>query len=182
MPLSQEAWGNFYYGRPVEENAHYALFQVVRPARGCASHVLTSDRNAAVFDPARHLGTYHELANAAGARIDLVLDPHLHADHLSGGPALGEHDHIPYYLHPYGAIQPMDMLPARIPYRYLEEGQVLHITVSALRRKPTSLVDVYTADGHYLRPPGGFTRPVCYADSALHCFPAMTAAWRRTSR
>ncbi|HUX30856.1 MAG TPA: MBL fold metallo-hydrolase [Thiobacillus sp.] len=127
MEGGMEAWGNFYYWRAVEENARYSLFQVVRPARGCVSHMLISDRHAAVFDPARHLETYHELATAAGARIDLVLDTHLHADHLSGGPALGEHDHIPYYLHPYDAIHPMDMVPARIPYRYLEEGQVLHI-------------------------------------------------------
>ncbi len=127
MEGGMEAWGNFYYWRPVEENARYSLFQVVRPARGCVSHVLISGRHAAVFDPARHLGTYHELVNAAGARIDLVLDTHLHADHLSGGPALGEHDHIPYYLHPYDAIHPMDMLPARMAYRYLEEGQTLHV-------------------------------------------------------
>lgn len=127
MEGGMEAWGNFYYWRAVEENARYSLFQVVRPARGCVSHVLISDRHAAVFDPARHLETYHELANAAGARIDLVLDTHLHADHLSGGPALGEHDHIPYYLHPYDAIHPMDMLPARMPYRYLEEAQVLQV-------------------------------------------------------
>ncbi|HEY9097719.1 MAG TPA: MBL fold metallo-hydrolase [Thiobacillus sp.] len=127
MEGGMEAWGNFYYWRPVEENARYALFQVVRPARGCVSHVLISDRHAAVFDPARHLETYHELATAAGARIDLVLDTHLHADHLSGGPALGEHDHIPYYLHPYDAIHPIDMLPARMPYHYLKEGQVLPV-------------------------------------------------------
>ena len=127
MEGGMEAWGNFYYWHPVEENASYSLFQVVRPARGCLSHVLISDRHAAVFDPARHLETYHELAAAAGARIDLVLDTHLHADHLSGGPALGKQDHIPYHLHPYDAIHPMDMLPARMAYRPLEEGQMLRI-------------------------------------------------------
>jgi glyoxylase-like metal-dependent hydrolase (beta-lactamase superfamily II) len=64
---------------------------------------------------------------AVGARIEMVLDTHLHADHLSGGPALGQGDHIPYHLHPYDAIHPMDMLPARIAYRPLEAGQTLHI-------------------------------------------------------
>ncbi len=39
------------------------------------------------------------------------------------------------------------------PYR-------LDLTVSALRRMPTNLVDVYTADGQYLRALGGFTEPV----------------------
>ncbi len=127
MEGGMEAWGNFYYWRPVEENVRYSLFQVVRPARGCISHVLISDGHAAVFDPARHLEAYRELAAAAGARIDLVLDTHLHADHLSGGPALGSHDHIPYYLHPYDGIHPMDMLPARMDYHYLQEGQILNV-------------------------------------------------------
>lgn len=127
MEGGMEAWGNFYYWRPVEENARYSLFQVVRPARGCLSHVLVSDQHAAVFDPARHIETYHDLAATAGARIDLVLDTHLHADHLSGGPALGQQDKIPYHLHPYDAIHPMDMLPARIAYRPLEEGQTLRV-------------------------------------------------------
>ncbi|HEY9097718.1 MAG TPA: hypothetical protein VIN38_02495 [Thiobacillus sp.] len=39
------------------------------------------------------------------------------------------------------------------PYR-------IDLTVSALRRMPTNLVDVYTDDGHYLRALGGYTRPV----------------------
>ena len=89
MEGGMEAWGNFYYWRPVEESERFSLFQVVRPARGCLSHVLVSDHRAAVFDPARHLETYHELAASVGAQIEWVLDTHLHADHLSGGPALG---------------------------------------------------------------------------------------------
>jgi glyoxylase-like metal-dependent hydrolase (beta-lactamase superfamily II) len=133
MEGGMEAWGNFYYWRLVEETERFSLFQVVRPARGCLSHVLVSDQHAAVFDPARHIETYHELAAAMGARIELVLDTHLHADHLSGGPALGRRDHIPYYLHPYDAIHPMDMLPARIAYRPLEAEQVLHIGRAEIR-------------------------------------------------
>jgi DNA-3-methyladenine glycosylase II len=39
------------------------------------------------------------------------------------------------------------------PYR-------LDLTVSALRRKSTNLVDVYTSDGRYLRALGGFAEPV----------------------
>ncbi|SCZ49594.1 MBL fold metallo-hydrolase [Thiohalomonas denitrificans] len=123
MEGGMEGWGNFYYSRPVEQNERYSLFQVVRPARGCVSHVLVSDGRAAVFDPARHIGQYDQLAADAGATIERVLDTHLHADHLSGGPELSERDHVPYHLHPYDAIHPMDMLPARIPYRPLESEQ-----------------------------------------------------------
>jgi glyoxylase-like metal-dependent hydrolase (beta-lactamase superfamily II) len=133
MEGGMEAWGNFYYWRPVEETERFSLYQVVRPARGCLSHVLVSEQRAAVFDPARHIETYHELAAAVGARIELVLDTHLHADHLSGGPELGQRDHIPYHLHPYDAIHPMDMLPARIAYRPLEAEQTLRIGRAEIR-------------------------------------------------
>lgn len=133
MEGGMEAWGNFYYWRPVEEGERFSLFQVVRPARGCLSHVLVSEHRAAVFDPARHLETYRELAASVGAQIELVLDTHLHADHLSGGPELGERDHVPYHLHPYDAIHPMDMLPARMAYRPLEAGQTLRIGSAEVR-------------------------------------------------
>jgi glyoxylase-like metal-dependent hydrolase (beta-lactamase superfamily II) len=127
MEGGMEAWGNYYAWRPVVETERYSLFQMVRPARGCLSHVLVSEHRAAVFDPGRHIEHYHELATAVGARIEMVLDTHLHADHLSGGPALGQGDHIPYHLHPYDAIHPMDMLPARIAYRPLEAEQTLRV-------------------------------------------------------
>jgi glyoxylase-like metal-dependent hydrolase (beta-lactamase superfamily II) len=133
MEGGMEAWGNFYYWRPVEEGERLSLFQVVRPARGCLSHVLVSEHRAAVFDPARHLEIYRELVASMGAQIERVLDTHLHADHLSGGPELGQRDHIPYHLHPYDAIHPMDMLPARMAYRPLEAGQTLHIGQAAIR-------------------------------------------------
>ena len=127
MEGGMEAWGNYYAWRPVVETERFSLFQMVRPARGCLSHVLVSEHRAAVFDPGRHIEHYHELAAAVGARIERVLDTHLHADHLSGGPALGQGDHIPYHLHPYDAIHPMDMLPARIAYRPLEADQTFRV-------------------------------------------------------
>jgi glyoxylase-like metal-dependent hydrolase (beta-lactamase superfamily II) len=128
-----EAWGNFYTWHPVEGSARFSLYQVVRPARGCLSHVLVSEGHAAVFDPARHIEIYRELAASVGAQIERVLDTHLHADHLSGGPALGRRGHIPYYLHPYDAIHPTDMLPARMAYRPLEAEQTLRIGAAEVR-------------------------------------------------
>jgi glyoxylase-like metal-dependent hydrolase (beta-lactamase superfamily II) len=63
----------------------------------------------------------------------MVLDTHLHADHLSGGPALGLRDRIPYHLHPYDAIHPIDLLPARMAYRPLEAEQTLRIGQAEIR-------------------------------------------------
>lgn len=133
MEGGMEAWGNYYYWRPVEETERFSLFQMVRPARGCLSHILVSEHRAAVFDPARHIEIYHELAAAVGAQIESVLDTHLHADHLSGGPQLGQRDHVPYHLHPYDAIHPMDMLPARMAYRPLEAEQTFRVGSAEVR-------------------------------------------------
>ncbi|MFO7593403.1 MAG: MBL fold metallo-hydrolase [Pseudomonadota bacterium] len=154
MEGGMEAWGNFYYWVPVEQTEKFSLFQVVRPARGCLSHVLISEHHAAVFDPARHIEHYQDLASAEGARIELVLDTHLHADHLSGGPAMGEYEHIPYYLHPYDAIHPMDMLPARIVYSPLEAEQTLRlgqVKIQALHFPGHTLgMIAFLIDGRYL--------------------------------
>ena len=39
-----------------------------------------------------------------GATLDLVLDTHAHADHISGGPALASRAGVPYHLHPDDGI------------------------------------------------------------------------------
>lgn len=148
------AWGNFYYSTILERNDRFTLYQMVRPARGCISHILISAGHAAVFDPARHIEHYRQLAADQGAKIEWVLDTHLHADHLSGGPSLGKQQQAPYFLHPYDAIHPMDMLPARIAYRMLEDGQTLsvgEIQVEVLHYPGHTLGMVaFLIDGHYL--------------------------------
>jgi glyoxylase-like metal-dependent hydrolase (beta-lactamase superfamily II) len=63
------------------------------------------------------------LVRGTGLTIEAVIDTHGHADHISGGPALAAKTGTPYYLHPYDAIHPMDMLPATIPYEAIRDGQ-----------------------------------------------------------
>lgn len=64
--------------------------QVQRPGRGCLSYVLAAGGRALVVDPAPDSGFYAALAQELGSRIDVVVDTHLHADHLSGARALCE--------------------------------------------------------------------------------------------
>jgi glyoxylase-like metal-dependent hydrolase (beta-lactamase superfamily II) len=122
-----EAWGNHYTVRPVVEGEDLAIYQVSRPARGCLSYVVASQGQAAVVDPLRHVDHYLELARDRGLEIRLVLDTHGHADHISGGPALAEATGAPYYLHPYDGIHPIDVLPARLDFNYLRDGQQFEI-------------------------------------------------------
>jgi glyoxylase-like metal-dependent hydrolase (beta-lactamase superfamily II)/rhodanese-related sulfurtransferase len=117
-----EAWCSFYDARRVDGSDGLAIWQVARPARGCLSYVLASGGRALVVDPARHVRQYVDLAEEEGYEIDGVIDTHGHADHISGGPALAEELGVPYWLHPYDGVHPLDVLPARVPYRCLGDG------------------------------------------------------------
>jgi glyoxylase-like metal-dependent hydrolase (beta-lactamase superfamily II) len=52
-----------------------------------------------------------------------VIDTHGHADHISGGRALASKTGAAYYLHPYDAIHPFDVLPATFSYEFIRGGQ-----------------------------------------------------------
>ena len=121
------AWGNHYETRMVTETEGYKLYQIDRVARGCLSHVMISEGKAVIIDPLRHIDQYLELIAEEGAELSLILDTHAHADHISGGPALAKATGAPYYLHPYDAIHPFDMLPATMEYEMLTDGQTLEL-------------------------------------------------------
>ncbi len=121
------AWGRFYETKSVVESPELSIYQVVRPARGCLSYVIASRGQAAVIDPLRHADEYLRLAEQRGVTVDLVLDTHAHADHVSGGVALAQRLGVPYHLHPYDGIHPIDLLPATIEFAYLKDGQVFSV-------------------------------------------------------
>ncbi|MBI4521287.1 MAG: MBL fold metallo-hydrolase, partial [Gemmatimonadetes bacterium] len=121
------AWGNHYQIKTVTDTRTLQIFQVQRPGRGCLSYVVVSDGHAAVVDPLRHIEHYIELAGEHGFAIDRVLDTHGHADHVSGASALAERLNVPYHLHPYDGIHPLDVLPARIPFEFVKDGSRLTV-------------------------------------------------------
>jgi glyoxylase-like metal-dependent hydrolase (beta-lactamase superfamily II)/rhodanese-related sulfurtransferase len=118
-----KAWSEHYAVHAVTEAPDLAIYQVSRPARGCLSYVIASDGKAIVIDPLRHLHPYLDLVREKGLTIIAVIDTHGHADHISGGVQLSAKTGAPYYLHPYDAIHPIDVLPATIAYEYLRDGQ-----------------------------------------------------------
>ncbi len=121
------SWGAYYDVRDIVNTPFGQIVQVARPARGDLSFVVISNGDAAVIDPLRHIEPYQEIINGAGARLTHIFDTHAHADHISGGPALARQTGAAYYLHPYDAIHPLDMLPARLPYRALADGQQFQV-------------------------------------------------------
>jgi glyoxylase-like metal-dependent hydrolase (beta-lactamase superfamily II) len=78
--------------------ARYELWQVNRRGKACLSYVIVSAGEAVVVDPSRHTPWYEGFVAERGARIVRVLDTHVHADHVSGGPALARRLGVPYFV------------------------------------------------------------------------------------
>lgn len=95
------AYGSHLEAVPVPldgERSRFSLWQVNRRGKGCLSYVVVSGTDAVVVDPSRATGWYEEFAAARGARIVRVLDTHVHADHVSGGPELARRLGVPYFV------------------------------------------------------------------------------------
>ncbi len=166
------SWGELYDVRTAVDEPFGKIIQVARPARGDLSFVVVSEGKAAIVDPLRHIDNYYNVINAENAELTHIFDTHAHADHISGGPALATETGAGYYMHPYDAIHPIDMLPATIEYNYLSDGQTFQVgqftvkviwfpghtlgQVNYLFTAPTGQTYLFTGDGIFLR---SFGRP-----------------------
>ncbi len=115
------AWGNLHQAVPVSmavaEQAGMAFYQVNRFAKGCLSYVIGSEGEAIVVDPSRNINEYLKLVEEKGLKIKHVIDTHLHADHISGGPRLAERAGAKYH------IQSADAADALYSYEPIDDGQ-----------------------------------------------------------
>jgi glyoxylase-like metal-dependent hydrolase (beta-lactamase superfamily II) len=107
--------------------------QFDRVAKGATGYLLASKGEALLVDPPRKSQPYLEYAREAGCRVVAVTDTHVHADYISGGPALSRSLQIPYYLHRGDAVYPFDGTPATIAYAPIEEGSTIPVGDAAVR-------------------------------------------------
>ncbi len=103
------------------EAASWEIWQVNRRGKGCLSYVVCSGREAIVVDPSRDVQWYEGFAHRLEARIVQVLDTHVHADHLSGGPALARRSGAPYF------VKAGEGFELRQPVEPLADGQDLRL-------------------------------------------------------
>ena len=94
---------------------------------GCSSYFVASreSREAVVVDPAFDIQPYLDLAEERGYRISLVIDTHLHADHISGNRKLAAATGAELCLH-----ESADVL---FPFRRLRDGEEIHLGTLLLR-------------------------------------------------
>ncbi len=130
------AWGSYYDIHEVPESADdvVRIVQMERTARGCLHYIVNYDGDKAiVIDPPRHIERVLEIAQERGWRITHILDTHAHADHISGGSQLSKITVAPYYLHPYDAIHPIDVLPATLDFEWLKDGMTFRLGEATLK-------------------------------------------------
>ncbi|HMP40846.1 MAG TPA: MBL fold metallo-hydrolase [Roseiflexaceae bacterium] len=121
------SWGHYYDTREIAHGSWGTILQIARPARGDLSYLIVSGGAAAVIDPLRNTQPYLAALAETGATLRYVFDTHVHADHISGGPQLSRQTGAPYAIHPYDALHPIDMLPARLDYTPLSNGQIFQL-------------------------------------------------------
>jgi glyoxylase-like metal-dependent hydrolase (beta-lactamase superfamily II)/rhodanese-related sulfurtransferase len=104
-----------------DEAANWEIWQVNRRGKGCLSYVVRSGRDAIVVDPSRDVLWYESFVRRLRAAIVRVLDTHVHADHLSGGPALAARSGAPYFVSAGKGFE------LRQPVEPLADGQELRL-------------------------------------------------------
>jgi glyoxylase-like metal-dependent hydrolase (beta-lactamase superfamily II)/rhodanese-related sulfurtransferase len=122
------AWGDLHVTTCVtpRDQSTVTLFQINRVGKRCLSYVIVSDDEALVIDPARYIDWYTSLVQAQKAQLTRVIDTHLHADHLSGGPELTRSLGIPYH------IRLDDAAGAQFPYHSVDDGARLTLGSSVV--------------------------------------------------
>ena len=103
-------WSRVHRSGSVEVELQGTLVQVTRPGKGCLSHVIIADGEAAVFDPSQYVSEYEGIIDEYEAELVGVLDTHAHADHVSGAAELADRHGVPYYLHLRDALA-IDVTP-----------------------------------------------------------------------
>ncbi|MGN6358981.1 MAG: MBL fold metallo-hydrolase [Thermomicrobiales bacterium] len=101
--------------------------QILNERCGCASYLIASreSQEAAIIDPAIETEQYEALLQERGFQLRLVIDTHVHADHVSGARALAAAHGAALCLHESARVT--------YPFRPLADGDELALGQLRLR-------------------------------------------------
>lgn len=112
----------------VEGGKKVQIVQLRRIGKGCLSYIIESDSEAAAIDPLLPIEDYIQIAEEEmNAKITIVIDTHLHADHISGARELSKATKSNLYLSSYENYNDIDNFDG------LSDGDVITIGSAALR-------------------------------------------------
>jgi len=83
------AWGQLITSSELFHNG-LNIFQIKKIGKGCISYILSSQKEAVVIDPVYPLEEYIKIASQRDLKISVVMDTHLHADHVSAARELAK--------------------------------------------------------------------------------------------
>ncbi|MDH3495366.1 MAG: MBL fold metallo-hydrolase [Gemmatimonadota bacterium] len=122
------AWMQLVLPRPVAAPPSLdRLVQLDRVGKGALGYALLSDGEALLVDPPLAADAYRRVVAEQGARLIGVADTHVHADYVSGAPALAREFRVPYHLHPADTVYPYDNRPGRLDVHPLVDGDRLAV-------------------------------------------------------
>lgn len=128
------AWMNLLRRRELTPPVAVDRFlQIDRVGKGSLGYLVVSRGEALAVDPSRDWQAWRDAAEEAGARLVGTADTHVHADFISGSPALAAGLGVPYYLHPDDAVYPYDGRPGRLDFEPIGEGDVIEVGDARLR-------------------------------------------------
>jgi len=111
-------WGNLLAPIKLNENEDYEVFQFIRPAKASLSYGLIFGNEMFVFDPAKNVLAYQQLAEKHGCAITRTFETHRQADYISGSDDLRKKNGAEII-----APQP-DFDVARFPYTPVGDGDI----------------------------------------------------------
>ncbi len=125
-----DAWNRLLVPCEIEElPGTVRVWQFQRPSKACLSYVVgVPGERCIIVDPTRQPQPYLDLASEHGMEVTHVVDTHVHADHISGGPVLAAELGVEYHLPPEdcGGVVPF-------PNRPLKDGEVLDLGSAEVR-------------------------------------------------
>ncbi|GAA6524222.1 MBL fold metallo-hydrolase [Intrasporangium sp. DVR] len=125
-----DAWARLLVAKEIPDlPGEVRAWQFQRPAKACLSYVIgVPGGRCMIVDPTRHPQPYLDLVAEHDMTVAHIVDTHVHADHISGGPALAEQLGAEYHLPPEdaGGIVPF-------PNRPLKDGDVLDLGSAVVR-------------------------------------------------